>query len=66
MKDTKKLQREILKELKTRINLRCEVSFPYFTNGYYYFSEYKKNLQYKIHYRYKNKKANKKIIFDEK
>ena len=52
------------KELKTRIN-PDEVSFPYFTNGYYYFSEYKRNLQYKIHYRYKNKKENKKIIFDE-
>ena len=64
MKDTKKLQREIFKELKTRIN-PDEVSFPYFTNGYYYFSEYKKNMQYKIHYRYKNKKQNKKIIFDE-
>ena len=43
MKGTKKLQREIFKELKTRIN-PDEVSFPYFTNGYYYFSEYKKKF----------------------
>ena len=64
MKDTQKLQTEICQELKKRIS-PDEASYPYFLNGYYYFSEYKKNLQYKIHYRYENKKQNKKIIFDE-
>lgn len=64
MRDTKRLQEEICEELKKRISPH-EVSYPYFSNGYYYFSEYKKNSQYKIHYRYEDKKQNKKTIFDE-
>ncbi len=46
----KKMQDEIFEELKNRV-VKNEKSFPFFSNGYFYYQEVKGENEYSLHYR---------------
>ena len=47
---TKKLQKTLYKEMVSRIK-KDDESVPYYKNGYYYYSRYEQNKEYRIHCR---------------
>jgi len=61
---TKKFQDELFEEMKSRIQEDDE-SVPYYRNGYYYITQYKKGLDYPIYSRKKGSlDAQEEVIFD--
>ena len=62
---TKKLQNTIFEEMVSRIK-KDDESVPYLKNGYYYYSRFEKDLEYRIHCRKKGSlDAEEEIILDE-
>ena len=62
---TKKLQNTIFEEMVSRIK-KDDESVPYLKNGYYYYSRFEKDLEYRIHCRKKGSlDAKEEIILDE-
>ena len=62
---TKKLQDTIFDEMISRIK-KDDESVPYLKNGYYYYSRYEKDKEYRIHCRKKGSlDADEEIILDE-
>jgi len=62
---TKKLQNTIFEEMVSRIK-KDDESVPYLKNGYYYYSRFEKDLEYRIHCRKKGSlDAEEEIIIDE-
>jgi len=62
---TKKLQNTIFDEMVSRIK-KDDESVPYLKNGYYYYSRYEKDKEYRIHCRKKGSlDANEEILLDE-
>jgi len=62
---TKKLQNRIFEEMVSRIK-KDDESVPYLKNGYYYYSRFEKDLEYRIHCRKKGSlDAEEEIILDE-
>ena len=62
---TRKLQNTIFDEMVSRIKKEDE-SVPYLKNGYYYYSRYEKDKEYRIHCRKKGSlDANEEILLDE-
>lgn len=65
MKPTVKLQKELYKEMKARIQ-EDDSSAPYFKNGYWYYSRYEKGAEYPIYCRKKDViTATEEIMLDE-
>ena len=62
---TKKLQNTIFEEMVSRIK-KDDESVPYLKNGYYYYSRFEKDLEYRIHCRKQGSlDAEEEIILDE-
>ena len=62
---TRKLQNTIFDEMVSRIK-KDDESVPYLKNGYYYYSRYEKDKEYRIHCRKKGSlDANEEILLDE-
>jgi len=62
---TRKLQNTIFDEMVSRIK-KDDESVPYLKNGYYYYSRYEKDREYRIHCRKKGSlDANEEILLDE-
>ena len=62
---TKKLQNTIFEEMVLRIK-KDDESVPYMKNGYYYYSRFEKDLEYRIHCRKQGSlDAEEEIILDE-
>jgi len=62
---TKKLQKTLYKEMVSRIK-KDDESVPYYKNGYYYYSRYEQNKEYRIHCRKKDSlEAKEEVILDE-
>ena len=62
---TKKLQNTIFDEMVSRIK-KDDESVPYLKNGYYYYSRYEKDKEYRIHCRKKGSlDAKEEILLDE-
>ena len=62
---TKKLQNTIFEEMVSRIK-KDDESVPYMKNGYYYYSRFEKDLEYRIHCRKQGSlDAEEEIILDE-
>ena len=62
---TKKLQNTIFEEMVSRIK-KDDESVPYIKNGYYYYSRFEKDLEYRIHCRKQGSlDAEEEIILDE-
>ena len=62
---TKKLQNTIFEEMVSRIK-KDDESVPYMKNGYYYYSRFEKDLEYRIHCRKQGSlDAKEEIILDE-
>lgn len=63
-KNQKGFEDKLFDEMKLRIN-RDEVSVPYFYNGYWYLTKFKKGQEYPIYLRKKlNLKAKEEVLFD--
>ena len=61
---TKDFQNELFKEIKSKIKEEYE-SVPYFINGYWYVTKYKKNKDYPLYIRNKDSvNAKEEILFD--
>ena len=61
---TKDFQKELFKEIKSKIKEEDE-SVPYFINGYWYVTKYKKNKDYPLYIRNKDSvNAKEEILFD--
>lgn len=52
IKSTEKFQEKLYDEMISRLQ-PDDATVPYFMNGYYYYSEYKKGLEYPMHFRKK-------------
>ena len=64
LKSTKKLQKKLFKEMKSRIK-EDDNSVPYFLNDYWYITKYEKNKEYPIYTRkYMNLEAEEEILLD--
>lgn len=63
MKDTKKLQKKLYREMVARIKQDDE-SVPYRMNGYLYYSRYEKGKEYPIYCRKVNEEAGEEILLD--
>ena len=62
---TNKLQETLYDEIVSRIK-KDDESVPYYKNGYYYYSRYEKNKEYRIHCRKKESlESEEEIILDE-
>ena len=62
---TNKLQKTLYKEMISRIK-KDDESIPYYKNGYYYYSRYEQNKEYRIHCRKKDSlEAKEEVILDE-
>ena len=62
---TTKLQETLYNEIVSRIK-KDDKSVPYYKNGYYYYSRYEKNKEYRIHCRKEGSlEADEEIILDE-
>ena len=65
LSQTKKLQEDLFNEIIGRIEKNDE-SVPYFKNGYFYYSRYEPDKEYRIHCRKKGSlDSNEEIILDE-
>ena len=65
LSQTKKLQEDLFNEIIRRIEKNDE-SVPYFKNGYFYYSRYEPDKEYRIHCRKKGSlDSNEEIILDE-
>ena len=65
LSQTKKLQEDLFNEIIGRIEKNDE-SVPYFKNGYFYYSRYEPDKEYRIHCRKKRSlDSNEEIILDE-
>ena len=63
-KHYKDFEKQLFDELKLRIKEDDE-SVPYFENGYFYQTKFKKGNEYLIYYRHKTLDAPEEVIFDE-
>ncbi|MEC9006717.1 MAG: S9 family peptidase [Candidatus Neomarinimicrobiota bacterium] len=62
---TKKLQKTLYKEMVSRIK-KDDESVPYYKNGYYYYTRFEENKEYRIHCRKKGSlDAKEEVILDE-
>ncbi|MEC7871486.1 MAG: S9 family peptidase, partial [Candidatus Neomarinimicrobiota bacterium] len=62
---TKKLQKTLYKEMVSRIK-KDDESVPYYKNGYYYYTRFEENKEYRIHCRKKGSlDAIEEVILDE-
>ncbi|MDZ7796245.1 MAG: hypothetical protein U5N56_04000 [Candidatus Marinimicrobia bacterium] len=63
MKDTRKLQKKLYKEMVARIK-QDDSSVPYRKNGYLYYHRYEKGSEYPVYCRKKNENAEEEILLD--
>ncbi len=63
MKDTRKLQKKLYREMVARIK-QDDSSVPYWKNGYLYYHRYEKGSEYPVYCRKKNENAEEEILLD--
>ena len=63
MKDTRKLQKKLYKEMVSRIK-QDDASVPYRKNGYLYYRRYEKGKEYPVYCRKKDENADEEILLD--